>query len=144
MICHVMHLWKALIYIEIEYWHWCALYWKMQPHLIKRTKLELAICLIVCKHLNLSLKWCQCDSYVLQNSSYASCKYFDDGKLFQVSQSLKCTKCPIQVDFRFVDPHFGCCKIKQHLQSNIICWEITSSKMFFLEWPKNEEMDIKN
>lgn len=50
----------------------------MQPHLIKTTKLELAICLTICKHLDLSLKWCQCDSYVLQNSSYASCKYFDD------------------------------------------------------------------
>jgi hypothetical protein len=60
----------------------------MQPHLIKTTEFELAICLTICKHLNLSLKWCQCDSYVLQNSSYASCKYFDDEKLFQVSQSL--------------------------------------------------------
>jgi hypothetical protein len=40
------------------------------------------------------------------------------------------------VDFRFVDPHFGYCKIKQHLQSSIICWEIASSKKFFLEWQK--------
>jgi hypothetical protein len=60
----------------------------MQPHLIKTTELELASCLTICKHLDLSLKCCQCDSYVLQNSSYASCKYFHDEKLFQVSQSL--------------------------------------------------------